>query len=40
MTTFVAPDPNFAARVRDSFARQGLMGLIGATLTRLSSCQE
>ncbi len=35
MTVLVAPDPDFAARVRDSFERQGLMGLIGATLTRL-----
>ena len=28
-------DPRFAARVRDSFARQGVMGLIGARLGRI-----
>jgi uncharacterized protein (TIGR00369 family) len=28
-------DPDFAARVRDSFDRQGIMQLLGATLTRI-----
>ena len=28
-------DPDFAERVRDSFARQGIMAHIGATLTRI-----
>jgi uncharacterized protein (TIGR00369 family) len=27
-----ARDPDWAAKVRDSFARQGIMGLLGATL--------
>lgn len=35
MTAFTAPDPSFAARVRASFARQGVMALIGAELTRV-----
>ena len=35
MTGFAAPDPAFAERVKDSFARQGLMGLIGGQLTRV-----
>jgi uncharacterized protein (TIGR00369 family) len=35
MSTFTAPDPNFAARVRASFGRQGAMALIGARLARL-----
>ena len=30
-----APDPNFAARVRDSFARQKAMALIGASIARV-----
>jgi len=30
---FRPPNPEFAARVRDSFARQAAMGLIGAVLT-------
>ena len=30
--SFVAPDPDYAARVRASFARQGAMGLIGARM--------
>jgi uncharacterized protein (TIGR00369 family) len=30
---FTPPNPDFAARVRDSFARQAAMRLIGATLT-------
>jgi uncharacterized protein (TIGR00369 family) len=29
-------DPNFERRVRDSFARQAAMALIGATMTRVS----
>ena len=32
---FQAVDPNFEARVRDSFARQGAMRLIGARMSRL-----
>jgi uncharacterized protein (TIGR00369 family) len=32
---FEAPFPQFADRVRDSFARQGLMRLFGAELTRV-----
>jgi len=35
MTTLVPADPDFAARVRASFARQGIMGLIGAELVRV-----
>ena len=35
MTNFAAPDAGFAERVRSSFARQGLMGLIGARLARV-----
>lgn len=31
-TTFEAQDPNFEQRVRDSFARQQAMNLLGATL--------
>jgi uncharacterized protein (TIGR00369 family) len=30
-----APDPHFAARIRDSFSRQKAMALIGASLTRV-----
>ena len=30
-----ASDPNFAARVRDSFARQKAMALIGASISRV-----
>ena len=33
--SFVAPDPEYAARVRESFARQGAMRLIGARLVEL-----
>jgi uncharacterized protein (TIGR00369 family) len=33
---FKAPDPNFERRVRDSFARQAAMKLIGATMTRVT----
>jgi uncharacterized protein (TIGR00369 family) len=35
MTAFTAPDPDFAARVRASFGRQGVMRLIGAELARV-----
>jgi len=35
MTRFQAKDPEFEARVRESFVRQRVMGLIGATLTRV-----
>lgn len=34
---FVPPDPAFATRVRESFARQGAMRTIGASLTALES---
>ncbi len=33
--TLMPKDPDFEARVRDSFARQGIMELIGARLTRV-----
>jgi uncharacterized protein (TIGR00369 family) len=33
---FQAQDPDFEARVRASFARQGIMRLIGAELTRVA----
>lgn len=33
--TFQAVDPNYEARVRDSFARQGAMRLIGASMVRV-----
>jgi uncharacterized protein (TIGR00369 family) len=33
---FVAKDPDYAQRVRASFARQGAMTLIGAAMTELS----
>ena len=36
MPTFVPKDPDYAARVRASFARQGAMALIGATLAELA----
>ena len=32
MASLVAPDPAYAARVRASFAQQGLMATLGATL--------
>ena len=32
-----APDPNFAARIRESFGRQKAMTLIGATLTKVEA---
>ena len=35
-TTFVASNPAFEARVRDSFARQAAMRLIGARLTEVA----
>lgn len=35
MTAHTPVDPDFEARVRASFARQGLMGLIGAELGRV-----
>ena len=35
MTAFEPADPDFANRVRDSFGRQGVMGLIGADLVRV-----
>ena len=35
MPSFEPADPGFAARVRDSFARQSVMTLIGAELTRV-----
>jgi uncharacterized protein (TIGR00369 family) len=35
MSAFQAPNPEFARRVRESFARQGAMALIGAELTRV-----
>lgn len=34
-STFQAPDPDYATRVRASFDRQSIMGLIGARLTRV-----
>lgn len=36
MTGFVPKNPDFEARLRDSFARQGAMALIGAKLTRVA----
>jgi uncharacterized protein (TIGR00369 family) len=36
MPEFKPRDPNFDARVRESFARQTLMGTIGARLVRVS----
>ena len=35
MIAFIAPDPEFAKRVHASFARQGMMHLIGARMTRV-----
>ena len=32
-----APDPDFAARIRESFGRQKAMGLIGASLTKVEA---
>lgn len=34
-SSFQAPDPDYATRVRASFDRQSIMGLIGARLTRV-----
>ena len=36
VTAFVARNPDYAQRVRASFARQGAMALIGATLSELA----
>lgn len=36
MTHFVPKNPDFEARVRDSFTRQGAMALIGAKLTHVA----
>lgn len=36
MTGFTPANPDFAVRVRDSFARQSIMGLLGAELTRVA----
>ena len=36
MQTFKPQDPNFEARVRESFARQKVMKTIGASLTKVS----
>ena len=33
---FLPPDPNFEARCREGFQRQGAMALIGARMSRLS----
>lgn len=35
LPSFEAKDPDYAQRVRDSFARQGMMGHLGATLAGL-----
>ncbi len=35
MSAYEPADPEFATRVRDSFGRQGVMDLIGASLTRV-----
>jgi uncharacterized protein (TIGR00369 family) len=35
MNRFQPADPDYAARVRDSFARQGIMDLIGARISRV-----
>lgn len=37
MTAFAPDDPDFAARIRASFARQGIMTLIGARLARVEA---
>ena len=34
---FTPADPGYEARTRASFARQGIMGLIGATLDRVEA---
>ena len=33
--SFTARDPDYAARVRASFAQQGVMGLLGASISRI-----
>jgi uncharacterized protein (TIGR00369 family) len=33
--SFTPPDPDYAARVAASFARQGIMGLLGARISRI-----
>jgi len=35
MNAFIAPDPEFAARILASFERQGIMRLIGARMTQV-----
>lgn len=35
MTTHQPPDPHFAARIRESFARQRVMAFLGASLSRV-----
>ncbi len=35
MNSFTPADPDFEARVRDSFARQSIMELIGAAITKV-----
>ena len=35
MSAFQPANPDYAERIRDSFARQGLMGHLGARLTRI-----
>ena len=37
MTTFKTQDPNYESRVRESFARQQVMQLIGASLRRVDA---
>jgi uncharacterized protein (TIGR00369 family) len=39
MATFEPRDPAFATRIRESFVRQKVMGLIGAVLTRVEAGQ-
>lgn len=36
MSALIPKDPEFEARIRTSFAKQGLMKTIGAQLTRIS----
>ena len=36
MTAFAARDPDYEPRVRESFARQRVMELLGATLLRVT----
>lgn len=37
MTAFLPPDPNYAERVRASFARQQVMAWLGATLSEIGA---